>query len=83
MNTLFTYLVTGDYCQPGGVVRVRSSEDPRGPQRRLQTAHRGVQYVKGVHGSPNDRQLPTTAMFEIPRTRLRVEYLAGSGGTQD
>eukprot|EP00959_Pyramimonas_sp_CCMP1952_P243941 5099238-Pyramimonas_sp.AAC.1 len=27
-------------------------------QHRLQTANRGAQYVKGVHGTPKDHQLP-------------------------
>eukprot|EP00959_Pyramimonas_sp_CCMP1952_P289019 6044571-Pyramimonas_sp.AAC.1 len=41
---------------------------PKGPRHRLQAASRGVQYVKGVHGLPNDHQLPTTAIFKIPRS---------------
>eukprot|EP00959_Pyramimonas_sp_CCMP1952_P447037 9359856-Pyramimonas_sp.AAC.1 len=48
---------------------------PTGPQRLLQTAtNQGVRYVKGVvHGLPNDRRLPTPAMFKIPRSyRLGV-----------
>eukprot|EP00976_Prorocentrum_cordatum_P035270 716622-Prorocentrum_minimum.AAC.1 len=40
---------------------------PKGPQHRLQTGNKGVQYVKGVHGLPNDHRLPTTVTFKIPR----------------
>eukprot|EP00959_Pyramimonas_sp_CCMP1952_P040363 844127-Pyramimonas_sp.AAC.2 len=40
---------------------------PKGPQHRLQTANQGVQYIKGVHGLPNDYRLPTTATLKIPR----------------
>eukprot|EP00976_Prorocentrum_cordatum_P002255 44158-Prorocentrum_minimum.AAC.1 len=40
----------GIQSQTGGFTArgvVWSSEDAQGPQHRLQTAHRGVQYVKG------------------------------------
>eukprot|EP00976_Prorocentrum_cordatum_P088541 1187350-Prorocentrum_minimum.AAC.1 len=48
----------------GGVVW--SSEDAEsGPQHRLQTANQGVQYVKGVHGLPDDNQLPMIVTFNI------------------
>eukprot|EP00959_Pyramimonas_sp_CCMP1952_P128104 2679156-Pyramimonas_sp.AAC.2 len=41
---------------------------PKGPHHQLRTANQGVQYTKGVHGLPNDRRLPTTVMFKIPKS---------------
>eukprot|EP00976_Prorocentrum_cordatum_P075590 1181955-Prorocentrum_minimum.AAC.2 len=48
-----------------------SSQDAqRASTRDIQTASQGVQSIKGVHGLPNDYRLPTTVMFEIPRSKV-------------
>eukprot|EP00959_Pyramimonas_sp_CCMP1952_P075813 1584771-Pyramimonas_sp.AAC.1 len=58
---------------------------PKGVQRAPTTDResRGNVYVKGVRWLPSDHRLPTTAMFEIPRSYRARLRLAMSGGSRE
>eukprot|EP00976_Prorocentrum_cordatum_P064839 1177652-Prorocentrum_minimum.AAC.3 len=55
---------------------------PKGPQHRLQTTNQGVQYMKGGTSFASLHQLPTTVMFQIPRS-FHSRVLQVGSGTQD
>eukprot|EP00959_Pyramimonas_sp_CCMP1952_P448849 9398669-Pyramimonas_sp.AAC.1 len=57
------------------------AKTPTGPRHRPQTASRDVRYVKGAHGLPNDRRLPTTATrrSRFPEAFTLVRLYARSG----